>query len=1398
LPSIFKSYAGRVVESMAAGRPVISWKPPRKRTQALFTPGKEILWFDRDKPEQLAEQIRWLQANSEQAKEIAENAQRKVLRYHTAEIRVRQILDWIEYGTEPDYGENTDLPTETKQPELIMNTNTPPQPETLEAALNQAEACNERENRAGAIKALEQALELGDRHPVLLRALGTQLYLAKQFGPARAMFAEFTTECADDAIGHVQLGLTAFHDGDEEACLACLQQALLLEPNQPEALKLMADLDVRAERYAVARAKYDQIAEQGGLTAEALHALAFCQFKTGDAARARDTYRQLLAFDAEDELATHNLGVIETFLSQAPAEMVATETNPEPQPARETLEQAEFFQEAGNPEAALAELERAVELEPKNPKLLEALGSALFQQERFEEARRQFRHLIELQPRDAMAYTRLAMSSHATDRLDEFESALGLAMEIDPELPEMLHFMGKINLDQERYYDAGRIFSKLSELEPENVQNLLALALCLFRGGQATVARDTYERALQLDPGNELARSNLEAIDSGETTEEPAAAGEVPITNDKTLTDLLKDAQAALEQGEAQRAIALLENVLSLHPNEVALLTALGNLYFHEGQPREALEYFRRNANLQPKDVDTQLQAATTALLIEEYEPFEVFMERALELEPENTHGLKLLATANFKAKKYAEAATLYGQILPELPDDLEVILALGVCFHHLKDPATAETCFKRALEIDPYNAVAAENLKALAKANPPAEANGPTNGHVDGDMVKDIQQRIKPSADAEPANLPPAALVGNLDRAQKLLAEGQHLESARETLNALEQRPFHPEAWLHLAEVALAVGDELQAKKYLAALRTLTPKWDTARNALEALEQKPELAGSDLDWPALPETPDAPHLSVCLIVKDEEQSLPDALQSVRDIAHQIVVVDTGSTDRTVELATELGAEVHHFEWCDDFSAARNFALEHARGDWVLVLDADEILPAEAIDPLHQDLGRDNFLGYRLPLVNKIQTEQGEEETADGLCHVPRLFRNAPGLHFVGRVHEQIYSSVLLRQGDWQMDSGIGATTLHHFGYEPSVKLERDKVKRNLRLLELALEEQPPEAAMLLNYALDLFNDGQFEAALEKDREAFELLAKHDAADVLPEVRERLVSVFCYHLLQAELYEELVEIATSPMAADCGPTTSIHYVHGLALLKLDRHAEAIAPLRACIVTRDEPAFTARFKGVKGHGPHHLLADCLAKTGSGEAAAAEFERALALAPEATSVRWSFARFHTEEGQPEKAIGLLYDAIENSSIDCRLWALGCNIANGHLNDTEVALHWTDCALAECPDNPEIQKQRGVALLTMGRFSEALEFFEQAPSHPLNEGARILCQIAAGQKARLGDPDKELLISKAFVEWYRRLLERGQEEAALRLAEELEDIEAVLPTAAQVLREAATVEG
>src|ERR1700677_3802772 len=124
-------------------------------------------------------------------------------------------------------------------------------------------------------------------------------------------------------------------------------------------------------------------------------------------------------------------------------------------------------------------------------------------------------------------------------------------------------------------------------------------------------------------------------------------------------------------------------------------------------------------------------------------------------------------------------------------------------------------------------------------------------------------------------------------------------------------------------------------------------------------------------------------------MAKNKERFLPQCLRSIRSVASHIVLVDTGSTDRTVEIVREHGAQIHHFAWCDDFSAARNAALEHATGDWVLILDADEELRPEQVEVLRQEIQRAGALGYRLPIVN-----QGQEQ--EGCSYVPRLFRNAP------------------------------------------------------------------------------------------------------------------------------------------------------------------------------------------------------------------------------------------------------------------------------------------------------------------------------------------------------------------------------------------------------------------
>ena len=1049
---------------------------------------------------------------------------------------MRQVLDWLARGDEPDYGEgdfktetNLNQPNESITPDSTMNdTNETPQG-TLEEWLDKAEQCHDQNDVTGAIAALTQALKLGDRHPILLRALGAQQFAAGQFADARKNFAALAELCPEDVVAHLQLGLAAFHTDDRETFEACLVTALDLEPENREAMQLLGDYTFLTGDHVAAKKIYARVAADGGVTPGLLHALAVCQYETGNAEQAANTYRQLLEFDAEDQLARENLQVIEQsetarVTEPAPEPIVEAEPKAE-QKQNNAVEQADFFLDAGNPEAAIAELERAVLAEPDNPVLIDALGSQLFQLERFEEARVKFRKLIELQPRNAAAYTRLAMAAEATERNDEFESALGLAMEIDPDNPEMLRYLGKLNIEQERFYDAGCAFTRLAELEPDNPDNLLAMGVCLFRGDQIEIARETFERVLQLDPENALALTNLAQMENEPATETESDESPYDALEavEADVERILIHAHQTLETGDVEGTRMALEEGLLSHPDDLVLLNAIGNLFFREKRYKEAAEVYHRLAGLTPDDAAPHSQAATSALFDADVQLFNEHVSRLLEIDPDHNTGLKLLATAKFRIGEFPEAAKLYARVLEANPEEVESTLALGMCFHKLKDNELAVSCFRRALEIDPYNATAASNLKALAEPKEEsAEPETPSqnNGTVKAETVQQLQRETVSKENDD--DLPAAALVGSLDASQDFLKQGQHLDAWNAALECLARRSFHPEAWLHLTEIALDAGDEARALQCLDRLLALSPKWDVPIGVRANLKQKPALTTTDIAWPEPPAASDTPRLSVCMIVKDEEEFILQAIESVKALAYQVVVVDTGSTDRTVALAESLGAEVHHFEWNDNFSDARNYSLEHVTGDWVLILDADEILDPKGNEDLARDLYSENQLGFRIPLANFMRAEDHTlEQTGDGVTYVPRLFRNAPGLHFVGIVHEQIFSSIVVRQGHWGMDSGIGRTRLLHFGYDPSVKISRDKVKRNLRLLDKAVEEMPDEPALLMNYALDLFNDGRIDEALVQHRHAMEVLAQHEAQHVMPEVRERLVSMFCFHLLQA-------------------------------------------------------------------------------------------------------------------------------------------------------------------------------------------------------------------------------------------------------------------------------------
>ena len=651
---------------------------------------------------------------------------------------------------------------------------------------------------------------------------------------------------------------------------------------------------------------------------------------------------------------------------------------------------------------------------------------------------------------------------------------------------------------------------------------------------------------------------------------------------------------------------------------------------------------------------------------------------------------------------------------------------------------------------------------------------------------VKPVRRAV--TAPARPMTLPSCALVGHLGEARQFLQQKKLPPAWGAACTALKQRPFHPEACLLLAEIALAAQDSASARDCAQLARQIAPEFRPAKKFLKA-----KLYGaSKHDWLVLPDEITRPngksrqHLSVCLIVKNEEQFLGQCLKSVQGLADQIVVVDTGSTDRTVEIARAHGAEVHAFAWCDDFSAARNAALEHATGDWVLVLDADEELPPDQHEALRKLLRAEAVMAWRLPLQ-----DAGRE--AEGCSYVPRLFRNAPGLFFVGRVHEQVFSSLEPRRKEWGLDSRLGDATIRHHGYAKELTLARDKVGRNLRLLELALLEMPGETGLLMNYGLELTRSGRSEEGLRQYRAAFEVMAAEPAAQVIPEAREMLLTQFCTQLMATKRYTEMIQVLTSPLAGlNGGLTASLHFSLGLAQMELKQSAPAAEQFRACLAKRDRPSLTPVNLDVRKAGPRHCLALCLAQEKDLAAAEREFELAQEEEPESLAVLLDHARFLHDQGQSVKALHSLHQFLEQKPATAPVWLGGGIIALSRPEFLEVAVDWTAEALRHFPEDAGIQKQRAEALLLAGQLEQALPLWRRLAldGTPSFLAAVILCQTAAGTNECLPPPEMEAAVAQTFVRWYRRLLEFGVESVVFRLNAQVSRLERVLPHAAQLL--------
>ncbi len=642
------------------------------------------------------------------------------------------------------------------------------------------------------------------------------------------------------------------------------------------------------------------------------------------------------------------------------------------------------------------------------------------------------------------------------------------------------------------------------------------------------------------------------------------------------------------------------------------------------------------------------------------------------------------------------------------------------------------------------------------------------------------------PSATARPV----CAAVGDLGEARELVRGKQWPNAWAAAVSAIIARPYHPEAYLLLGEIARGAGDGFSARRCAKAARDMAPGWAPPRRFLQGDLR----GGSSPEWLKLPEAlcdnraASGPRVSVCLIVKNEERLLPQCLRSVRELAFQIVVVDTGSTDRTRDIAGEMGAEVYSFAWRDDFGAARNAALERARGDWILSLDADEELMPGQAEVLKREIQAAGVMGYRLRMFNVGHEQQG------WAC-APRLFRNSPGLYFAGRINQEAFSSVQARCEEWGLKNELGGTALLHHGYTEEITADRHKIERNLRLLERGIQESPGDPNLLMNLGVELVRSGKLEAGLERYWEAFRLVSGLPAARVAPEWREALLTQLATHLMAAGRFAEIVQLWQVPFANNGGLTAAQHFSLGVALLELKRPAEGAGQIRQCIAKRDRHSFTPIPPEIHKAGPHHCLALCLLALNDVAGAQQAFDAALAAEPASRPARFDLARLQAATGRTNEALKILRQMASENPAEARVWDLGAQIALSRPEHLEFARDWTAEAVNAFPENHGLLGQRAEALLLNQDAAQALPFWRRATASasPRQRAGLIICELVTGDRQYHFTAREEPALSQEAVQWYRLCIRMGARTLIQQMHTRMEIIRAALPSFVRILEAA-----
>jgi tetratricopeptide (TPR) repeat protein len=596
-------------------------------------------------------------------------------------------------------------------------------------------------------------------------------------------------------------------------------------------------------------------------------------------------------------------------------------------------------------------------------------------------------------------------------------------------------------------------------------------------------------------------------------------------------------------------------------------------------------------------------------------------------------------------------------------------------------------------------------------------------------------------------------------------------LDAADAALGFLEDEPREP-GFLNAAGVALyELGALAPAERLLKAARRLDPQLpELAGNLAQLARRKragirphpaaaPEIAvltarAKRVSAAARPAS--GMTLTLAMIVKDEEEHLGRCLEAAAPWVDQLVVVDTGSTDRTVEIALGHGAEVLHHEWTGDFAAARNVSFDAATSDWIVYLDADEVLVDGDGPKLRELLGRVWREAFFLVETNYTGSiEDGTAVTHNAL----RLFRNRPEYRFEGRMHEQIAHRLPAYLPE---RAEVSAVRVDHYGYLGVVRDSKAKSARNIELLARQEAEQGESSFLHYNLGSEYAAAGDRAAALERFRKAWALLdGRPDIRryGFVPSLGGRLVKALrlCGHHEEALARgDEILDLFEG--------FTDIVLEQAFTARDLGDDDRAVALFERCLELGDAPSAYSPTVGCGSYLARAALADLRLRQGDDAAAEALLRQVLTEHPRFLAAVDPLAQVLLRQGVAAADVAdAIHELVAGGTAGvCFMLA----VALYERGAADVAERELRRVLELQPGNEPARVALAEALLSQGRLAEAGA--EAAACGPRAARTRVFAQLAAGDASNFDSEGLTAGELAAYGAW--RSVLRGDPAAAL----------------------------